>query len=91
MPAEFGGGVGWFAMALSRRQATTELNETVSNPHTHTKGRKESGQAQKPERLPAVSPVVFHSDIFDVARQNMCCDIIAVNSLSPCLNVKTKK
>ena len=37
-----------------------------------------------------MSPEVFHSDIFDVARQNMCCDIFAVNSLSPCLNAKTK-
>ena len=37
-----------------------------------------------------MSPEVFLSDIFDVARQNMCCDIFAVNSLSPCLNAKTK-
>ena len=69
MPAEFGGGVGWFAMALSRRQATTQLDETVSNPHTHTKRKKRVRPSTKPERLPAVSPVVFHSDIFDVARQ----------------------
>ena len=37
-----------------------------------------------------MSPEVFHSDIFDVARQNMCCDIFAVNSVSLCLNAKTK-
>ena len=36
-----------------------------------------------------MSPEVFLSDIFDVARQNMCCDISAVNS-SPCLNAKPK-
>ena len=36
-----------------------------------------------------MSPEVFLSDIFDVARQNICCDISAVNSLSV-LERKTK-
>ena len=66
MPAEFGGVGGWLAMATL----------------THTQKEKSPAKHWTWEVSTVVSPEVFLSDIFDVARQNMCCDIFAVNSLS---------